>query len=371
MAGKKKSLSCNVGGQAVLEGVMMKHKDEYAIAVRKPNGEIEIEIDVFRGALADKKIKKVPFIRGIFNFIDSMVLGMKTITWSASFYEDGEAEATAVDKAADKVFKDKAEKVLIGITTAFSVVLAVGIFILLPFFLSDWMKGVIRNSSLVAILEGVLRIAIFLLYVSGISLMKDIRRLYSYHGAEHKCINCIEKGRPLTVKDVMRSSRLHRRCGTSFMFFVIFISIIIFFFIRVDNIWLKSLTRIALIPVIAGISYEVIRWAGRSDNILVRMLSAPGMMIQRITTKEPDESMIEVAIRAVEAVFDWKEYQKETFGYEIDEAWMAASTAEAELISAEPAEAELMSSELTEAELISAELAEAELISAEPPEETA
>ncbi|MDR2889107.1 MAG: DUF1385 domain-containing protein [Lachnospiraceae bacterium] len=322
MAGKKKSLSCGVGGQAVLEGVMMKHKDEYAIAVRKPDGEIEVEIDIFRGILAGKAIKEFPFIRGVFNFIDSMVLGMKTITYSASFYEDEEAEATAVDKVTDKVFKDKAEKVLLGLTTVFSVALALGIFVLLPFFISNWMKSFIRNASLVAILEGVLRIVIFLAYVSVISFMKDIKRLYSYHGAEHKCINCIEKGRPLTVRDVMRSSRLHRRCGTSFMFFVIFISIFIFFFIRVDNIWLKSLTRIALMPVIAGISYEVIRWAGRSDNFIVRILSAPGMLIQRITTREPDESMVEVAIRAVEAVFDWKAYQKETFGYDIDEQWM-------------------------------------------------
>ncbi len=322
MARKKKNVSSGVGGQAVLEGVMMKNKDEYAVAIRKPDGEIDVEIDVFRGTLSGSKIKEVPFIRGVLNFIDSMVLGMKTITHSASFYEDGEAEETGFDKAFNKIFKDKAEKVLMALTTVFSVVLAIAIFMILPFYLSDWMKGFIRNSSLIIILEGVIRIAIFLIYVVAISLMKDIHRLYQYHGAEHKCINCIEKGRPLTTRDVMRSSRLHKRCGTSFMFFVIFVSIIVFFFIRVDNTFYKVLLRIALVPVIAGISYEIIRWAGRSDNIIVKILSAPGMLIQRLTTKEPDEQMVEVAMKAVEAVFDWKAYQKETFGYDVDETWL-------------------------------------------------
>jgi uncharacterized protein YqhQ len=264
----------------------------------------------------------VPFIRGIFNFVDSLVLGMRTINYSASFYDDGEAEPTKFDKAMDKVFKSKAESILMGITTIVSIMIAIGIFILLPFYLSDWLRTFIHNVSLVLIIEGALRITIFLLYVVAISLVKDIRRLYCYHGAEHKCINCIEKGRPLTVRDVMRSSRLHRRCGTSFMFFVIFVSIIIFFFIRVDNIWLRAGLRIALIPLIAGISYEIIRWAGRSNNILVRILSAPGMLIQRLTTKEPDEQMVEVAIQAVSAIFDWKKYLKESFGYEVDESWM-------------------------------------------------
>ncbi len=322
MARKKKNASSGIGGQAVLEGIMMKNKEEYAVAIRKPDGEIDVEIDVFRGTFSGSKIKEIPFIRGVFNFIDSMVLGMKTINHSASFYEDGEAGETAFDKAVNKVFKDKAEKILMAFTTMFSVILAIAIFMVLPFYLSDWMKGFIRNNSLIIILEGVIRIAIFLIYVVAISLMKDIHRLYQYHGAEHKCINCIEKGRPLTTRDVMRSSRLHKRCGTSFMFFVIFVSIIVFFFIRVDNTFYKVLLRIALVPVIAGISYEIIRWAGRSDNFIVKILSAPGMFIQRLTTKEPDEQMVEVAIRAVEAVFDWKTYQKETFGYDIDETWM-------------------------------------------------
>ncbi|GFH94644.1 hypothetical protein IMSAGC003_01176 [Lachnospiraceae bacterium] len=163
---------------------------------------------------------------------------------------------------------------------------------------------------------------IFLAYVVGISLMKDIRRLYQYHGAEHKCINCIEKGRPLTVHNVMRSSRIHKRCGTSFLFFVMFVSIILFFFIRVQNPALKIALRILLIPVIAGISYEIIRLAGRSDNLFVKIISAPGMLLQRLTTKEPDKSMVEVAMKSVEAVFDWKAYLNETFGYEVDDSWL-------------------------------------------------
>lgn len=322
MKKNKKGHYSGIGGQAVLEGVMMRNKDDYAVAIRKPNGEIEVEVDVFRGCLAGNKLTKIPFIRGVFNFIDSLRLGMKTLNYSASFYEDEEAGETKLDKALDKVSGGKGEKVLMGITTLISVALAVGIFILLPYFLSSLLSEYVRNTSLLTIIEGGIRIAIFLIYIAGISLMKDIHRLYQYHGAEHKCINCIEKGRPLTVYNVMKSSRIHKRCGTSFLFFVMFVSIILFFFIRVDNTALKVLLRIALIPVIAGISYEIIRLAGRSDNILIKIISAPGMLLQRLTTKEPDESMVEVAMKSVEAVFDWKAYLKEDFGYEVDDSWL-------------------------------------------------
>lgn len=309
-----------IGGQAVLEGVMMKNKDDYAVAIRKPDGEIEVEIDVFRGTMHDKKIKEVPFIRGIFNFADSMILGMRTLNYSASFYEDEEASETALDKALNKISGGKAEKILMSFVTVCSVVLAVGLFILLPFFLSSLLSRYVRNESFLAIIEGAIRIAIFMIYIAGISLMKDIHRLYQYHGAEHKCINCIEKGHLLTVHNVMRSSRIHKRCGTSFMFFVVFVSIILFFFIRVDNPVYKVLLRLALIPVIAGISYEIIRLAGRSDNILVKIISAPGMLLQRLTTREPDESMVEVAITSVEAIFDWKAYLKENFPDKFDDS---------------------------------------------------
>ncbi len=320
MAKKKKNCYSGIGGQAVLEGIMMKNKDNYAVAVRKPNGEIAVELENHQGLLHGNKIKEVPFIRGVFNFVDSLILGMKALNYSASFYEE-EEEETTFDKAMNKMTGGNAEKVLTTLTTLLSIVLAVGIFIVLPYFISSFFDDFVRNHSLMAIIEGVIRILIFLLYVWGISAMKDIRRLYQYHGAEHKCINCIEKGRPLTVRNVMRSSRLHKRCGTSFIFFVMFISIILFFFIRVDNVLLKVGLRILLMPVVAGISYEIIRLAGRSDNIIIRILSAPGMLIQRMTTKEPDESMVEVAITAVEAVFDWKKYLYDSFGYEVDDSW--------------------------------------------------
>ncbi|MDE7334310.1 MAG: DUF1385 domain-containing protein [Lachnospiraceae bacterium] len=322
MKKKKCSRSSGIGGQAVLEGVMMRNKDDYAVAVRKPNGEIEVEVDVFHGCMHGSRLTRMPFIRGVFNFIDSLRLGMRTLNYSASFYEDDETGETKLDKALDKVSGGRGEGILMAVTTVFSVVIAVGVFILLPYFITSLLNEYVRNASLLAIIEGAIRILIFLAYVVGISLMKDIHRLYQYHGAEHKCINCIEKGRPLTVHNVMRSSRIHKRCGTSFLFFVMFVSIILFFFIRVENPAVKILLRIALIPVIAGISYEIIRLAGRTDNIFVRIISAPGMMLQRLTTKEPDESMVEVAMKSVEAVFDWKVYIENTFGYEIDESWM-------------------------------------------------
>ena len=318
---RRKSRYSGIGGQAVLEGVMMKNKEKYAVAVRKPDGEIEVEVETYQGLVHGSRIKELPFIRGIFNFLDSLILGTKALNYSASFYEEEDGKETKFDKAMDKMSGGNGEKLLSGIVTVISVVLAVGIFIVLPYFISSLFENFIRNRSLMAIIEGVIRIALFLLYVWGISAMKDIRRLYQYHGAEHKCINCIEKGRPLTVHNVMRSSRLHKRCGTSFIFFVMLVSIVLFFFIQVDNVAEKVILRILLMPVVAGISYEIIRLAGRTDNIFIKILSAPGMWIQRMTTKEPDESMAEVAIASVEAVFDWKKYLQDTFGYEVDESW--------------------------------------------------
>ena len=319
---RRKSRYSGIGGQAVLEGVMMKNKEKYAVAVRKPDGEIEVEVETYQGLAHGSKFKELPFIRGIFNFLDSLILGTRALNYSASFYEEEEGKETKFDKAVDKMSGGNGEKLLSGIVTVISIMLAVGIFIVLPYFISSLFESFIRNRSLMAIIEGVIRIALFLLYVWGISAMKDIRRLYQYHGAEHKCINCIEKGRPLTVHNVMRSSRLHKRCGTSFIFFVMLVSIVLFFFIQVDNVAEKVILRILLMPVVAGISYEIIRLAGRTDNVFIKILSAPGMWIQRMTTREPDESMAEVAIASVEAVFDWKKYLQDTFGYEVDESWM-------------------------------------------------
>lgn len=327
MAKKKQTHYSGIGGQAVLEGVMMKNRDKYAVAVRKPNGEIDVEVEEYKGVCGDKKFAKLPFIRGVFAFIDSLILGMKVTTYSASFYEEEDEKPSKTEGKLEKLLGNKADDIMMTFTVILSVIIAVALFMLLPLFLSDLLGKYIRNASVIAIIEGLIRILIFIAYIAGISLMKDIKRLYMYHGAEHKCINCIEKGRPLTVKDVKRSSRQHKRCGTSFLLFVVLVSVIVFFFIRVDNMALKLILRIALVPVIAGISYEIIRLAGRSDNVLVRIISAPGMWMQKLTTKEPDEDMIEVAIASVEAVFDWKTYLKDTFGYEVDDSWMQDTTA--------------------------------------------
>ena len=322
MAKKKQTHYSGIGGQAVLEGVMMKNRDKYAVAVRKPNGEIEVEVEEYKGICGDRKFAKLPFIRGVFAFIDSLVLGMKVTTYSASFYEEEDEKPSKTEEKLEKMLGSKADDIMMTFTVILSVIIAVALFMLLPLFLSDLLGKYIRNASVIAMIEGLIRILIFIGYITGISLMKEIKRLYMYHGAEHKCINCIEKGRPLTVKDVKRSSRLHKRCGTSFLLFVVLVSVVVFFFIRVDNMALKLILRIALVPVIAGISYEIIRLAGRSDNIIVRIISAPGLWMQKLTTKEPDEDMIEVAIASVEAVFDWKAYLKDTFGYEVDDSWM-------------------------------------------------
>lgn len=320
---KKKKGICysGIGGQAVLEGIMMKNKDNYAVAVRKPNNEIEVQVDTYHSFIHGSKIKELPFIRGVFNFVDSLVLGMKCLNFSATFYEDEDEmeNDTKTDKAMSKIFKGKTEKIISVITTIISFVLAIGIFFILPMFLSSLFHKFVRNEALEAVIEGVIRIVIFLAYVILISLMKDIRRVYQYHGAEHKCINCIEAGKELTVHNVMRSSRLHRRCGTSFLLFVVIISIVLFFFIRTDSMFMKIVYRVLLIPVIASISYEIIRLAGKYDNAFTRIISLPGMLLQKLTTREPDRKMIEVAIVAVEAVFDWKKYIEELNQPEVEE----------------------------------------------------
>lgn len=296
--------SSNIGGQAVLEGIMMKHNEEYAVAVRKPDGEISVKKEKYHSIVKWKVLTTTPFIRGVFNFIDSMVIGIKTLTYSASFYEE---EEEAVKK------KEKKEKLLMGVTVAFSVVAAVAIFMVLPYFLTSFLKGLIPSYQVRTVIEGLVRIGIFVLYVLLISRMEDIQRTFMYHGAEHKCINCIEHGLPLTVENVRKSSRQHKRCGTSFLFLVLAISIVLLLLIRVDSAVMRVVVRILLLPVIAGISYEVLKLAGRSDNILINFISSPGLAIQKLTTKEPDDDMIEVAIQAVEAVFDWRAYEAENF----------------------------------------------------------
>lgn len=315
-----------IGGQAVMEGVMMKNQEKYAVAVRKPDQEIVVETSTYEGLIKNKKIRNMPILRGVFSFIESLVLGMKTLTFSASFFEEEEEEKSGSRKAEkragakkpapteeeQKKKEKRQENALMGGTVAISIVLAVAIFMVLPYYISVFFQRFITSQTLLALLEGVIRLTIFIGYVAAISLMPDIKRVYMYHGAEHKCINCIEQGMDLTVENVRKSSRLHKRCGTSFLLIVMLISIVFFLFIRVDNRILQLLLRLVLIPVIAGVSYEFIRLAGRSDHMLVNLFSKPGLLLQRITTREPDDSMIEVGIASVEAVFDWKAYVKET-----------------------------------------------------------
>lgn len=330
-----------IGGQAVMEGVMMKNQDKYAVAVRKPDQEIVVEVAEYSGLIRNKKIKNIPILRGVFNFIESMVLGMKTLTFSASFFEDeeegkkdsgqreSEKKVSGIEKESvsspvqeseikekepteeELRKKKKQEDAMMGGTVVVSIVLAVAIFMVLPYFISMFFQRFITSQIAIALLEGVIRLAIFVGYVAVISLMPDIRRVYMYHGAEHKCINCIEHGLDLTVENVRKSSRQHKRCGTSFLLIVMLISILFFMFIRVDNGLLRLGLRLLLIPVIAGVSYEFIRLAGRSDNVLVNILSKPGMWLQNLTTKEPDDDMIAVGIASVEAIFDWRSYVAE------------------------------------------------------------
>ncbi len=300
-----------IGGQAVIEGVMMKNGDKYAVAVRKPDNEIEVDIEDYVSAGSKYKILRVPLIRGVINFVESLVIGMKTLTYSASFYEDEDETAKEnVKKEKTPEQQKKSEDLVMAATVAFSLIFAIAIFMMLPAFIVELLGKVIKSHILIALIEGVIRLGIFIGYVALISLMKDIQRVFMYHGAEHKTINCFEAGVPLTPENVKEHSRYHKRCGTSFLFIVMFISIIVFMFIKADTMWLRLLMRLLLIPVIAGISYEIIMFAGKSNSKAANILSIPGMWVQRLTTREPDIDMIEVAIKSVEAVLDWKAYQE-------------------------------------------------------------
>lgn len=300
--------SSNIGGQAVLEGIMMRNGGKYSVAVRKTDGEIALDVQDYKSVLPWQAPLKIPFIRGIFNFVDSLVLGMKTLMFSASFFED-EEEVVLTKEEAKK--QERNEKIIMDLTVVVSVIFAIALFMVLPYFLSNIVKKYTDSRMLMTVFEGVIRLVIFLIYIFLISRTKDIKRTFMYHGAEHKCINCIEHGLELNVENVRKSSRQHKRCGTSFLFFVMIVSIIFCFFITAESQIARVLIRIALLPLIAGVSYEIIRLAGNSDNPVVNLLSRPGMWVQNMTTKEPDDSMIEVGICAVEAVFDWKTWQKE------------------------------------------------------------
>lgn len=307
-----------VGGQAVIEGIMMKNEEKYAIAIRKPDHTIEVK-KVTKKSISDKyPILKLPILRGVVGFFSSVVMGIDVLNYSASFYEE-EEEQTKFDRWLDRVSHGKGESVMMGLTVIIALFLAIGIFMIVPYLFTAFFENRIGNHMAVLILEGVLRIALFLGYMVLISRMEDIQRVFMYHGAEHKTINCLEHGEDLTPENVKKYSRLHKRCGTSFLFIVMFISIFFFFFIETDTIWMKLLYRLLLIPVIAGVSYECIHFAGTSDWKIVSLLSKPGLMLQKLTTREPDPDMIEVAIRSVEEVMDWKEYVEAVRNGEIED----------------------------------------------------
>lgn len=343
-----------IGGQAVLEGVMMRNGEDYAIAVRRSDGSITVRKEKYRGFFADSPLKKIPFIRGIFIFIDSMVLGFKCTDYSATIYAEDdpdlsgepadhkagagsqdknpvpaggaeaespvsgrEAEESASVKAGADQNREKesvGERILMTGVMVVSVFLALGLFMVLPYFLASALIRLTGLTALLSLFEGLIRIMIFVAYILAISMMKDIRRLFQYHGAEHKCINCLENGQELTVENAARATRLHKRCGSSFILFVMMVSIVLFFFIRVGNPVARVGLRILLLPVISGISYELIRFAGSSDNPVIGLLSKPGLWLQGLTTREPDEEMLAVAIESVNAVFDWQTYLEKEFG---------------------------------------------------------
>ena len=295
----------NIGGQAVLEGVMMKGPSSYALAVRKPNKEIDVKVTPYKSMGEKHKGLSIPIVRGVVNFIESLYIGMKTLMDSSEYFEEDEAEVKNKEEAKEENKTNSGY--LIG-NLIVSLIIAIGVFMLLPAFLANFLYKLTDKDIIVNIAEGLLRLFIFLGYVAAIAHMEDIKRTFMYHGAEHKTINCMEAGKDLTVENVRAATRFHKRCGTSFVFIVMIISIFVFMFVQTDVMWIRLVSRILLIPVIAGISYEVIRYAGRHANVCSNILSAPGLWVQRLTTKEPDDDMIEVAIKSVEGVIDWHEY---------------------------------------------------------------
>lgn len=302
-----------IGGQAVIEGVMMKASDQYAVSVRKPDGKIEVKVEKYKSLKDRYAIAGIPVVRGIVAFIESLVMGMKTLNYSAGFWEEEEQKAANQKKTNKKKDQEqgKGNDLVMGLVVMLAVILAVGLFVLLPFFVSELLSKSVPSVQLRGLIEGAIRVALFVIYVKTISCMEDIHRVFMYHGAEHKCINCLENGLELNVDNARKQTTVHKRCGTSFMLVVMFVSILFFMFISVSTLWLRMLLRVLLIPVIAGLSYEFIIFAGKSENPVVTALSRPGLWLQSLTTKEPEDAMLEVAISSVEAVFDWKKFLEE------------------------------------------------------------
>ena len=302
----------NIGGQAVMEGIMMRHKDKYSIAVRRPDKEIEVKVEDYKCIFGKAKIWRKPVIRGMVSFIDSLVTGTKCLMYSAEIAGDEEDEEETKKNAAlspeemeaKKKKEDRAFKVLLYATVAVSIVVSIAAFMLLPYALASLCRKVGASEVIVTIVEAFVKLGLFMGYMLLISRMKDIHRVFQYHGAEHKTINCFESEKELTVENVIPCTRLHKRCGTSFLLFVMIISMVVFFFVRTDDFLLRLVTRIILVPVIAGISYEVIRWAGNSNSKLVALISYPGLCLQKITTAEPDPDQIETAIAAMKGVLE-------------------------------------------------------------------
>ncbi len=329
---KRKQCYSGIGGQAVLEGIMMKNGDKCAVAVRKSDGTIDVKTETYKSSLPKNEFTTFPFVRGVVNFIDSLMLGIKSLNYATEMTMDEvDEEPSRIEKWLKNKFGEKVNDIILMITVVFAVVFAIGLFMVLPYALSALLGVWIHNKVVLSLAEAIMRFAIFIGYVVLIGRLEDIKRLYMYHGAEHKCIDCIEKGRVLTVHEVMRSSRLHPRCGTSFMLYVMAISCVLFFFINTRNALLRLVFRLILIPVIAGVSYEIIRLAGKVDNVFTRAFSKPGLMLQKLTTAEPTKEMAEVAIKAVEAVYDWKAFLKENYGYEVTEEWLKESDEEDDL----------------------------------------
>jgi len=297
----------NIGGQAVIEGVMMRGKKVYAMAVHTPDKGLVVEKKTIDNVFSKTGLFKYPIFRGMAAFIESMIMGVKIIMRSAQLAgleEETDEEPTKFEKFLEEKFGDKLADYLIYFSVFLSLVFSVTLFFILPVFIGGFFKEIIPGTWVLGIIEGLVRLGIFLLYIFAISRMKEIQRVFQYHGAEHKTINCFEGGKELTVENVMAHTRLHRRCGTSFLLIVMIVSMLVFFWVRTDVLWLRFVSRIFLVPIIAGMSYEIIQWAGKNDNLLVRIVSAPGLWLQKITTAEPDALQIEAAIAAMEGVLE-------------------------------------------------------------------
>jgi len=301
---KEKSFRTSIGGQALIEGILMRGPQKQSIVVRKPDGELETKTEALPAAGKRPRILRWPFIRGSVNFVTSLMSGMRAITYSASFLpEDEQEEPSKLDLWFERHFSSStAEKLVIGTATALGIALAVGLFVILPTLLTGLLSRWIEHRLLLNLIEGLVRVGIFLLYMGLVSRMKEIRRIWQYHGAEHKTIFCYEAGLELTVENARRQSRLHPRCGTSFMVIMILVSMLVLMLVSWSNVWIRLGIRLLLVPVIVGISYELLKLAGRYDNWLTRIISAPGKLMQHLTTAEPEDEMLEVAIAALKEV---------------------------------------------------------------------